>query len=48
MYNWGKSYASYWVAADNKDSYYQPGMVFENIDALVNFKRGALKTKTQA
>ncbi len=34
-FEWGKSYAAYLVAKADKQSGYQPGKVFENIDALV-------------
>ena len=36
MFEWGKSYASYLVARGNKDIAYQPGIVLDNIDELVN------------
>ena len=48
MYDWGKSYASYLIATGNMDSQYQPGMVFDNIDALVNPEQDVLKTVVQA
>jgi DNA-binding HxlR family transcriptional regulator len=44
MYNWGKSYASYLIASENKDIRYQPGLVFDDIDELV--KEGQEGTKT--
>ena len=36
MFEWGKSYASYLVASEKKNTKYQPGIVFDNIDELVN------------
>ena len=36
MFEWGKSYASFLVAPDKTDCEYEPGMIFENIDELVN------------
>jgi len=36
MYEWGRSYASYLVAKEKETSSYTPGMVFEDIDDLVN------------
>ncbi|MDJ0722152.1 MAG: helix-turn-helix domain-containing protein [Desulfobacterales bacterium] len=35
MYEWGKSYASYLVAGEEKQSGYRAGKVLKNIDALV-------------
>lgn len=35
MFEWGKSYASYLVAKEQKNDGYYPGMLFENIDELV-------------
>lgn len=34
MFEWGKSYASYLVAKDQKNNAFHPGMSFENIDEL--------------
>ena len=36
MFEWGKSYASYLVAIGKKNAKFQPGIVFTNIDELVN------------
>lgn len=38
MFEWGKSYASYLVAAGAGTSDYTPGCVFENIDEMVETK----------
>ena len=35
MFEWGKSYASYLVANEDKQNGYQAGKIFENIDELV-------------
>ena len=35
MFNWGKSYASYLVANQEKNCEHQAGHVFKNIDELV-------------
>ena len=35
MFQWGKSYASYLVAREDKNCEYQPGIILENIDELV-------------
>jgi DNA-binding HxlR family transcriptional regulator len=38
MFEWGKSYASYLVAKEKENCEYKPGMIFENIEELVNTK----------
>jgi hypothetical protein len=38
MFDWGKSYASYLVANQNKNCVYQAGNVFEDIDDLVSIE----------
>ena len=38
MFEWGKSYASYLVAAGDGTSDYTPGCVFDNIDEMVETK----------
>ena len=35
MFQWGKSYASYLVAREDKNCEYRPGIILENIDELV-------------
>ena len=35
MYEWGKSYASYLVAKEETSREYKPGMIFKNINELV-------------
>ena len=35
MFEWGRSYASYLVANEDKQNGYQAGKIFENIDELV-------------
>ena len=44
MFEWGKSYASYLVARERSDRHYQPGIVFDNLDALVTTNSQGLKT----
>ncbi len=38
MFEWGKSYASYLVAQQNKNCGYQTGVALENIDELVKIE----------
>lgn len=36
MFEWGKSYASYLVSKEDNSCQYTPGIVFDNIDAMVS------------
>ena len=42
MFQWGKSYASYLVAREDKNGEYQPGIILENIDELVENEQEGL------
>ena len=42
MYHWGKSYASYLIAKEEKGCGYQPGKVLENIEDLVRMNRESI------
>lgn len=46
MFEWGKSYASYLVAKEQRKSGYQAGIVFENIEELVKIKGGQFEERT--
>ena len=48
MFQWGKSYASYLVARDGKKCTYQPGVIPENIDELVEYEKEGLTLNKSA
>ena len=43
MYEWGKSYATFLVLQKNKELNYEPGLVLQDIDELVNTDVPAVK-----
>ena len=48
MFQWGKSYASYLVAREDKNREYQPGIILENIDELVDSEQEGLTVDDSA